>query len=398
MASHILHTDVAIFGGGIAGLWALNLLRSNGYSALLFERDALGGSQTISSQGIIHGGIKYALGGALTPASESIAAMPAIWQDCLAGRGALDLRACRVLSHGCHLWSSDSAGGRLHSFLASKLLHGRVVKLQPPDYPAPLRHPDFHGRVYRLSDPVVDVTSLLTVLSGVNSQAIFRIDWQTAALQRTGRLARLKLPDVILDAQCMLLSAGSGNESLIQSLQARGPAMQRRPLQQVLVKHEYEEPLFGHYVGRKPSPRLTISSHRTRNGQPVWYLGGDLATAGAAEEPEQLIRRARNELKAMLPWVNLGNSQWRTLTVDRAEPRKTGVRRPEMAFIAAVDGVDNVLVGWPGKLTLAPQLGDILLKSLRERGVQPRYQPDLSALAALARPGLAEPCWDTLFP
>jgi glycerol-3-phosphate dehydrogenase len=398
MTSSTLHIDVAILGGGVAGLWALNLLRNKGYSALLFEKDALGGSQTIGSQGIIHGGIKYALGGALTAASESIAAMPAIWQDCLAGRGALDLRACKVLADGCHLWSSGDAGGRLNSFLASRLLHGRVTRLRPPDYPAPLKHPDFRGRVYRLSDPVLDVASLLAVLSGQHSQAIFRIDWQTAALQRRGRLANLKLHDVILDAQCLLLCAGTGNEALIQSLQSRGPAMQRRPLQQVLVKHEYEEPFFGHCIGRKPSPRLTISSHRTRDGQPVWYLGGDLATAGAAEEPERLIHRARNELEAMLPWVNLGNTEWRTLTIDRAEPRQTGGRRPETAFITTVDGVDNVLVGWPGKLTLAPQMGDMLLESLRDRGVRPRRQPDLSALATMARPGIAAPGWDTLFP
>ena len=29
--------DVAIFGGGIAGLWLLNRLRAEGYSALLLE-------------------------------------------------------------------------------------------------------------------------------------------------------------------------------------------------------------------------------------------------------------------------------------------------------------------------------------------------------------------------
>ena len=70
-------TDIAILGGGIAGLWLLNLLAKRGYSVLLIEKEALGSGQTIASQGMIHGGIKYALGGFLSDASETISAMPA---------------------------------------------------------------------------------------------------------------------------------------------------------------------------------------------------------------------------------------------------------------------------------------------------------------------------------
>ena len=65
--------------------------------------------------------------------------------------------------------------------------------------------------------------------------------------------------------------------------------MQRRPLQQLLVKHQYESPFYGHCLGSGTSPRLTITSHRARDGAPVWYLGGELATRGADWEPDQLI-------------------------------------------------------------------------------------------------------------
>ena len=78
----------------------------------------------------------------------------------------------------------------------------------------------------------------------------------------------------------------------------------------------------------------------------------------------------------MLPWINLGKSQWRTLTLDRAEPRQAALRRPDTAFVEAVDGVENALVGWPGKMTLAPQLGQAVLDALRHRNIQPRHQPD----------------------
>ena len=58
-------TDIVIFGGGIAGLWLLDRLRIQGYQVILLESSSLGGGQTYASQGIIHGGLKYALGGSI---------------------------------------------------------------------------------------------------------------------------------------------------------------------------------------------------------------------------------------------------------------------------------------------------------------------------------------------
>ena len=68
--SQLLTTDVLIVGGGIAGLWLNARLRQQGYNTLLIEQQSLGGAQTVKSQGIIHGGTKYALQGALTGSSE----------------------------------------------------------------------------------------------------------------------------------------------------------------------------------------------------------------------------------------------------------------------------------------------------------------------------------------
>lgn len=56
-----LKTQVAIFGGGVAGLWLLNRLRQKNIDCVLIENKELGGGQTIYSQGIIHSGVKYAL-------------------------------------------------------------------------------------------------------------------------------------------------------------------------------------------------------------------------------------------------------------------------------------------------------------------------------------------------
>ena len=397
MTNPTLNTDIAIIGGGVAGLWALNQLRSRGYSAVLFEHRALGSDQTIASQGMIHGGIKYALGGNLNAGTEAIAAMPETWRQCLAGEGAVDLRGCRVLSEKFYLWSTGNPGSRLASFFASKMLRGRVEALSQPDFPPPLRHADFRGQVYRLVDLVLDVPSLLETLVERHRQSIFNIDWDQASLQQVSGKARLVLPQGIVEPQCLLLTAGAGNASLLQQLGATGPAMQRRPLQQVLVKHQYREPLFAHCMGNSASPRLTISSHHTQQGEPVWYLGGDLATAGKGENSQQLIARAQQELAQLLPWIDLGHSEWRTLSVDRAEAKQAVLVRPDSAFVAAANGVDNALVAWPTKLTLCPQLGDAIQAQLQERQVYPLYQPPLQALQSLGNPPVAAPYWDTLF-
>ncbi|MDZ7825260.1 MAG: FAD-dependent oxidoreductase [Gammaproteobacteria bacterium] len=102
-AGDIRELDVLVVGGGIAGLWVLERLVRRGFAAALVEQDRLGSGQTIAAQGMIHGGLKYALGGRLTRASATVATMPARWRACLEGRGEVDLRTARLLAEACHL-------------------------------------------------------------------------------------------------------------------------------------------------------------------------------------------------------------------------------------------------------------------------------------------------------
>ncbi len=118
--SHALHLDIAIIGGGVAGLWLANRARNAGFTVALFESAALGSAQTLASQGMIHGGMKYTLAGALTGASEAIADMPKHWRACLCGEGDVDLRHTRILSDHFFMWSSNDVGSKLTGFLASK--------------------------------------------------------------------------------------------------------------------------------------------------------------------------------------------------------------------------------------------------------------------------------------
>ena len=398
MSGRELHIDIAIIGGGIAGLWTLNQLRNRGYSAALFEHKALGSDQTIGSQGMIHGGMKYALAGSWGRDAQTLSAMPAVWRQCLAGGGKVDLRGVKVLSEDFFLWSGPGLQARLNSLLASKFLRGHIETVTPQDYPAPLRSADYRGRVYRLADLVVDVPSLVYTLASRQREAVFGIDWERARLLRQGARAALLLGEITVVPQQLLLTAGAGNANLIAALGCEQPAMQRRPLQQVLVRHHYDAPFDSHCMGARPSPRLTVSSHRDRNGRPVWYLGGDLATDAAEEDPAQLIARARRELAVLLPWLELGASEWATLRLDRAEPRQATSLRPERAFVGKLDGVENARAAWPTKLTLSPDLADEVERQLQADNIRPLHRPDLAALGHLPRPPLATPYWDTLFP
>ena len=111
-----LNTDIVIIGGGIAGLWLLNRLRQKNYSVILLESEALGAGQTGLSQGIIHGGMKYALQGKITSATEAIADMPTVWKQCLAGTGEIDLTKVPILSKQQYLWSHGTLTGMLAGF------------------------------------------------------------------------------------------------------------------------------------------------------------------------------------------------------------------------------------------------------------------------------------------
>src|SRR5690606_36157866 len=177
-------TDITILGGGIAGLWLLNRLRAQGFEVVLLERDALGAGQTTAAQGILHGGLKYALSGVLSPASSAIAGMPERWRQCLRGEGDVDLRECRVLAPHYYMWSSGGVRSRLKSFLGSKALRGRIDALSAAAYPDFLRGQSLSGTLYQLTDFVVDTPSLLQTLAAPHKGRLFRTGDTPLKLER----------------------------------------------------------------------------------------------------------------------------------------------------------------------------------------------------------------------
>ncbi|QXH51049.1 FAD-dependent oxidoreductase [Pseudomonas fakonensis] len=387
-----ISTDVLIVGAGVAGLWLNARLRRLGYSTVLVERATLGGEQTIKSQGIIHGGTKYALHGALTGASEAIADMPRRWREALAGSGELDLSGTRLLSDAHYLWSPGTLAGNLTSFFASKAVRGRVDQVKGEQLPPALQDRAFKGKVYRLAELVIDVPSLLANLAQLAGDSLLAGE-RIEPLREGGELVGLVVDGREIRAQRIVLSAGGGTEGLLQALGLSQPAMQRRPLHMVLAKGPNLKPLYAHCLGGGPKPRITVTTHPAADGQWVWYLGGDLAEAeGVARDPAAQIAAAQKEVAGLLPWVDQSLVRWATLRVDRAEPAQSGLVRPDNAFLAEQQ---RLLVGWPTKLALAPDFADRVLASFERDGIHPAAQTDL---AGLPRPPLGVPAWEQLLP
>ncbi|MBV4539415.1 NAD(P)/FAD-dependent oxidoreductase [Pseudomonas urmiensis] len=387
-----ISTDVLIVGAGVAGLWLNARLRRLGYSTVLVERASLGGEQTIKSQGIIHGGIKYALTGSLTGASEAIADMPRRWRDALNGSGELNLDKVRLLSDAHYLWSPGSLLGNVTSFFASKAMRGRVDQVKGEQLPPALQDRAFKGKVYRLAELVIDVPSLLANLAELAGDSLLAGE-RIEPLHDADELVGLRVDGRDIRAQRIVLSAGAGTEELLHALGLSQPAMQRRPLHMVLAKGPNLKPLYAHCLGGGPKPRITVTTHPAADGQWVWYLGGDLAEAhGVAREPAAQIAAAQKEVADLLPWVDQSQVRWATLRVDRAEPAQSGLVRPDNAFLAEQQ---RLLVGWPTKLALAPDFSDRVLASLERDGIRPAAQPDL---ADLPRPALGVAAWEQLLP
>ncbi len=408
-------TDIVIFGGGIAGLWLLNRLRQQGLDVVLLECDALGGGQTLASQGIIHGGLKYALNGVLSPASSAIAGMPERWRECLQGTGEIDLRGVRVLAPHYFMWSGGGYRSRLKSFLGSKALRGRIDALKPAQYPPFFQGRTLEGALYQLTDFVVDTPSLVQTLAAPHRERIFQVAAEavTAVHDAAGGLHALRVTaasgeSVTLQAQRYILAAGEGNAALMQrlggNLQEALPAMQTRPLHMVFVRLNHPAPAFVHCIGDSfgMTPRLTITAHpsATAPGESspdgagwTWYLGGEIAESGVPRSAAQQQQEAARQLQDTFPWLDVSQARWGSFFINRAEPRLPNLQRPDTAYLHAAG---PLLVTWPTKLTLSPDLGDSVCGELQRQGLTPGVAPNAAALAAhFPFPGFAVPRWES---
>jgi glycerol-3-phosphate dehydrogenase len=373
----LLTCDIVIIGGGIAGLWTLNRLRAQGYHAILLEKNALGAGQTIASQGIIHGGIKYALTGELSKSSVEISDMPAIWQACLNGKGEIDLSAVNILSKHYYLCSQQKITQRITQFFAQKALHSDSEALDKTQYPDFFQNKQFTGLLTQVHECVLDVPSLIASLAKNMMPYIFKAN--DCVLVKDHDHYSVKIDNITLNPKHIILTAGEGNAQLLPEV-----AMQTRPLQMVILKADNLPNLYVHCVGLSANPVLTITSHRGHDGKTIWYLGGQLAEEGVHRDKDAQIHAAQELIQKQFPWFTLENPQWDTLFINRAEGFNHG-KRPESVM---VNTLDNVIVAWPTKLTFAPLLADEICKRLSAPN-----DINENLLIDLAKPNIANTVW-----
>jgi len=388
-----MRCDAVIFGGGIAGLWLLDELRRGGYSAVLLESRALGSGQTVASQGIIHGGLKYTLSGMLTKSAANISEMPGLWRECFAGQSEPNLSKTTIRSNSCYLWRTQSFSSRLGMIGAKVGLRVSPENIAAKDVPPVLK--GCPGTVAKLQEQVMSPPSLIANLYERNRDLILKYNAQSGCefqVGKPGRIEQIKLTTdngtkLKLSAGKVIFTAGKGNATLREQVGLSTSAMQLRPLHMVMVRGPLPE-FNGHCVDGSKT-RVTITSDRDIHKQTVWQIGGQVSEIGVDLEADELISHTQRELAEVLPALDQSGLEWGTYRVDRAEQKTSGGKRPE-SFGIKSEG--NTLTIWPTKLVLAPVVAQTVLPKISHDVTF--SDEERQTLAAWSKPPVALPPWE----
>ena len=392
MESSPLTLDVLILGGGAAGLWMLDELHHAGYRTLLLETESLGLGQTIASQGIIHGGLKYALRGRPSRASRTIRDMPLRWRRALGGEQHPNLAGTHLRSDYCCLWALPGLRSRLGLVGARLGLRVKPVPMPADARPIPLK--SWSGPVQRLDEQVIEPQSMLTILGNQHRDRCLKIDSQSGFefdLDSEGHLQRVRLlnPETSepldLIPRHVVLAAGGGNGPLRDMLKLKSPSMQTRPLHMVVARGDL--PRLNGLCIHEGKPWLTITSTVDCADRTVWQIGGALAEDCVGMTRAETIERARRDVLRALPSLDLDGIQFGTYVANRAEASSRG-RRPDGPTLIC-EG--NIMTAWPTKLALVPMLSDAVLELLPPAARNDAPQIDLHEWP---RPSVALPPWE----
>lgn len=406
-----MKSEVVIFGGGIAGLWTLDALRRQGVDARLLSSTPLGAGQTIMSQGILHGGGKYLqdpwlllhsprLAVAALGLAREAGAMPGIWRD----RLATDLNSATLRGGQCLLWlSKHGAGGKLAGLrwldLAGRLgiITARPHRLERDAWPAVLG--DTASAVYEMSEPVVDVESVVRALAEPHRDRIHSYapgpDCAALAIARDAAGWRITGGGADVTARTVILAAGAGNQPLLSRAGIAGVRMQVRPLCMFLVRGPLPA-LHGHCSTLSPKPLFTVTTIE-ENGTVVWQIGGGISELHAKNPDDRAaIRDAAALLQRELPGLPHDRLEWAVYRADRAEPVTGHGAIPGSAYLD--EPAPGLLLAWPVKLVLAPLLADRILDRIMpgyNQGVEPTAVP-VPGFPGYARGPWEEAAWSSV--
>ncbi|MDE0036255.1 MAG: FAD-dependent oxidoreductase [Gammaproteobacteria bacterium] len=317
MTLRSLSVDAAIVGGGISGLWLANLLDRRGLSVVVCEPNGVGGTQTVASQGIVHGGVKYGA----SPLASALKGMPDRWRACLEGTGEVDLTGVGVL--------------------AEKI--------------------DFHvgDETVEVDEFVLDIPSVVRRLARPIAHRVVASAVFPDSLVADGtHIERFELDPCTIHARTYLLAAGAGNEALARQAGFPGKAVEHRPLRQTIARLRRSAGVYAHWMASptEAGPTLTVTSHDS-----LLSVGGRVADAGARRDEAAQIAVVKDLLRQAFPDIDVENAAFETFVADRAEPASDAIGNLPDAYVARRG---NCLLCLPVKLSLAPRLGDLVTAEL----------------------------------
>ncbi len=369
--------DVAVFGGGIAGLWLLNRLLALGFDALVFEKTALGSGQTIASQGIIHSGVKYTFDGVNRPQSEALSSMPKIWMDCIAGRGEVDLRGTEILARHQLMFTTGGLLNRVAGTVVTKALRSEVAVVERANWPALFNAREFGGKIYQLEEPVLASKSVLNALCARCGSVIRQGD--VKELLRNGdEITEIRFANssVNVRPRASIFTSGSGNEFFAEQLGLNQTKVTQRRALRMFLARGIPHKLFAHCLVPEPKPRVTITTHDL-NGENVWYIGGNIAEKAVGMSEGEALRWAHSEMTDIFPWLDWKGVRWAIHDVDRAEPAASKL----LPSGPTLTTVGNAALAWPTKLALAPALTQQALRWLDQQEITPSHRATELALS-----------------
>lgn len=364
----ILKTDVAIYGGGVAGLWIANHLNSLGINFLLFEPNSIGGGQTINSQGIIHHGGKY-----IGEKEKSFGYSTESWRAALSGKGPVNLSNVKVLTKQQYLWMTNrfinKNGHLLRTALAIKGIDysrfSKNVKLISG-------LPDFDQEAVLLGEPVLSVPSLLAALSEPIQEKFMKGSLQgfeaSAHKNKKNAIVNIDGQSYSIDASSHICAMGANNAQYAKNLNINSVETRYRPLKQIVLSGDLPE-FYGIGLSAMFHPTIAIVSHpQPEIGKNSWYIGGHLSDGKNSEKANDEIT---SDLSKILRknGFDLSSFKYSTHTnyAIRAEAsmknRKSSFRTP------VICNSENIYLVWPNKLTNAPVLSSQLIQILEKQGM-----------------------------
>ncbi len=362
----IIKIDIVIFGAGIAGLWTFHRLKYMGYDVLLLENKTIGCGQTIASQGIIHSGLKFAIAGKVSNLAQSIGAMPQKWRNALKGKGDVDLSSAKTLSNSQLLLIPDGIVGGITKLVTKKILGDSVHELPQEKWPDEIKKLGFKGSVIFMNEIVLDMPSIIRSLAQPYKNSIRKISME----EGNDPLTFLKNHNI--EAKKIIFTSATNNHPLAtKNNQGKGLETQTRPLLMGMIKNA-PYPLYAHCIGKTDKPVITITTHKDKDGDLIWYLGALVAERKKEADPNKVYDAAIKAFKHYLPNIDISKMQWSTLPVDRSEGKsKTDGWMPDTPTIHHADGI---IYCWPTKMTFAPMLGDMIISELKNDNIEPSKQ------------------------